>query len=386
MKEMKIPFGPQHPALPEPVHLTIKLEGEIVKGVDLYLGYNHRGIEKGFEQRDFLKNIFLAERVCGLCGHSHSSCFVKGMEEIMNIEVPERANYIRTLVFELSRIHSHYLYLALCAYEMGYDTLFHLLFRDRENVMEVLEEITGNRVHYVINTFGGVRRDFKMNSGIRERLDKLKARTKENMKYFKEKLVVKRTRGVGVISHRDAVELGIVGPNARASGIKFDVRKEDPYFSYADVKFKVITGEEGDVFTRIQMRFYEIFESLKIVDQLIEKMPQGEIRIPVNFSNIPDKEIFTRVEAPRGELVYYIRTSKGKYSPDRVKIRTPTYATLNAIEALLSGLNLADVPVAIASIDPCISCTDRVTLLDLNTGKSKIVTGDELRCMKQFSC
>ena len=381
MKEMKIPFGPQHPALPEPVHFTIKLEGEMVKDVDLYLGYNHRGIEKGFEQRDFLKDIYLAERVCGLCGHSHSSCFVKGMEEIVGTKVPERANYIRTLVFELSRIHSHYLYLAMCAYEMGFDTVFHILFRDRENVMEILEEVTGNRVHYVINTFGGVRRDFKMNSGIRERLEKLKERTKENMKYFRERSIVKRTRGVARISHRDAVELGIVGPNARASGVSMDIRKIDPYFSYEDVKFRVVTDTGGDILTRIRMRFYEILESLKIVDQLVEKMPQGPLKVPVSFSNMSSKEIITRVEAPRGELAYYIRTSAGKFSPDRVKIRTPTYATLNAIPTLLRGLRLADVSIAVMSIDPCMSCTDRVTLLDLDTGKSKTITGEELRCM-----
>lgn len=380
MKEMKVPFGPQHPALPEPVHFTISLEGETVKGVDLSLGYNHRGIEKGFEQRDFLKDIYLAERVCGLCGHSHSSCFVNAMEEIIGAKVPERANYIRTLVFELSRIHSHYLYAAMCAYELGYDTLFHLMFRDRENVMEILEEITGNRVHYVINSFGGVRRDFRMNAGIRERLERLKDRTAENIRYFNgESSIVKRTRGRGRISYKDAVDLGIVGPNTRASGVSADTRKDDPYFSYDDVKFKVIIGNGGDILTRINMRLYETLESLKIIDQLVEKMPKGKIKVPVSFAKIKKAEIATRVEAPRGELLYYIRTSSGKNSPDRVKIRTPTYATLNAVPTLLTGLKLADVSIAIMSIDPCMSCTDRVTLLDMDTGKKKTITGEELR-------
>jgi len=377
MKEMKIPFGPQHPALPEPVHFTISLEGEIVKEVDLALGYNHRGIEKGFEQRDLLKNIYLAERVCGLCGHSHSSCFVKGIEEIIGAEVPPRAQYIRTLVFELSRIHSHYLYAAMCAYELGYDTLFHLLFRDRESVMEILEEITGNRVHYTINNFGGVRRDFKMNPGIRERLEKLKTRAKETIHYFNhESSILKRTKGRGVVSHKDATELGIVGPNARASGIPMDTRKDEPYFSYGDLKFKVVTGSSGDILTRINMRLYEILESLKMVDQLIEKMPKGEIKAPVALK-LSKAELVSRVEAPRGELVYYIRASAS--SLDRVKIRTPTYATMNAVPTLLTGLKLADVSIAVMSIDPCMSCTDRVTLLDSKTGKRKIITGEELR-------
>ncbi len=382
MKEMKIPFGPQHPALPEPVHFTIRLEGETVTGVDLFLGYNHRGIEKGFEQRDFLKNIYLAERVCGLCGHSHSSCFVNGMEQIMGTSVPERAQYIRTLVFELARVHSHYLYAAMCAYELGYDTLFHLLFRDREAVMEILEEITGNRVHYTINTFGGVRRDFRMNGGIRERLDLLEKRMHESVKYFnRESSIVKRTRGRGRLSHRDAVELGIVGPNARASGVSTDTRKDDPYFCYDDLKFRVVAGNGGDILTRINMRLNETLESLKMVDRIVEKMPKGPLKVPVNFSKISDAETLSRVEAPRGELVYYIKTLKGKMGPERVKIRTPTYATLNAVPALLKGLQLADVSIAIMSIDPCMSCTDRMTLVGPN-GKKRIVTGEELRHVK----
>lgn len=317
------------------------------------------------------------------CGHSHSSCFVNGMEKIIGVKVPERAQYIRTLVFELSRIHSHYLYAAMCAYELGYDTLFHLMFRDRESVMEILEEMTGNRVHYVINNFGGVRRDFKMNTGIRERLEILKKKTKHNIKYFnKESSILKRTRGRGRISHKDALDLGIVGPNARASGIPMDTREDDPYFSYDDVKFKIVTGNGGDILTRINMRLYETLESLKIIDQLVEKIPRGKIKVPVSFAKIKKAEIATRVEAPRGELLYYIRTSSGKNSPDRVKIRTPTYATMNAIPTLLTGLRLADVSIAIMSIDPCMSCTDRVTIVDTDTGKSKTITGEELRNVK----
>lgn len=380
MKEMKIPFGPQHPALPEPVHFTIRLEGETVKDVELFLGYNHRGIEKGFEQRDFLKNIYLAERVCGLCGHSHSSCFVNGIEQIMGTEVPERAQYIRALVFELARIHSHYLYAAMCAYELGYDTLFHLLFRDREAVMEILEEITGNRVHYAINTFGGVRRDFKMNSGIRERLDLLEKRMHESMRYFnRESSIVRRTRGLGKISHKEALDLGIVGPNARASGVTTDMRRDDPYFCYGDLRFRVVTGTSGDILTRINMRLRETLVSLRMIDGIVEKMPKGTVKTQVNFAKIPQAETFSRVEAPRGELAYYIKTGKGKLGPERVKIRTPTYATLNAVPALLKGLQLADVSIAIMSIDPCMSCTDRMTLVDEVTGKKNIVTGEDLR-------
>ena len=377
---MRVPFGPQHPALPEPVHFTLKVEGEEVKGIDMSLGYNHRGIEKGFQQRDVLKDIYLAERVCGLCGHSHSSCFVKGVEDVLGIKAPERANYIRTLIFELSRIHSHMLFLAMTAYELGYDTLFQIIFKDREYCMELLEEITGNRVHYVINTFGGVRRDFKVNPKMREKLEILKKRIKYHEKAFNsEKSIVKRTKGKAVLTHKDVIELGVVGPNARASGVSMDMRRDEPYFSYDDIKFKVITKNRGDILSRINIRLEEVYESLKMIDQLIEKMPSGKIRIPVNLGGIQDKEVVSRVEAPRGELVYYIRTSKGKTFPERVKIRTPTYATMTAMEKLLTGLQIADVPIAIMSIDPCLSCTDRMTILDLKTGNKKIVSGDDLR-------
>ncbi len=381
MHEYVLPFGPQHPALLEPLHIKLKVEGETIVGSDISLGYNHKGIEKSFENRWWAKGMYLSERVCGICGHFHTSTFAQGIENMLGLEVPERANYIRVLIGELERIHSHMLALGVVAYEMGLDTLFHYIFRDRELVMDLQELLTGNRVHFCMNVIGGVRKDINMENTrrVEENLEKIEERCHHYIKLFKNDATVKRrTQHVGFLSKQKAKELTPVGPNIRASGIDYDVR-ETGYFAYKYMNFKPITGEGGDVLERCVVRFKECIDSVRMVRKCLLEMPKGKVKV-----NVPPvvkiKEglaTVSRTEAPRGELINYLKSAGDK--PYRVKIRTPTYQTFHILGHILNGYEIPDVPVIIASIDPCISCADRMTVVDAGTNKERMVTMKEVR-------
>ena len=381
MHEYVLPFGPQHPALLEPLHIKLKVEGETIVGSDISLGYNHKGIEKSFENRWWAKGMYLSERVCGICGHFHTSTFAQGIENMLGLEVPERANYIRVLIGELERIHSHMLALGVVAYEMGLDTLFHYIFRDRELVMDLQELLTGNRVHFCMNVIGGVRKDINMENTrrVEENLEKIEERCHHYIKLFKNDATVKRrTQHVGFLSKQKAKELTPVGPNIRASGIDYDVR-ETGYFAYKYMNFKPITGEGGDVLERCVVRFKECIDSVRMVRKCLLEMPKGKVKV-----NVPPVvkikeglETVSRTEAPRGELIYYLKSAGDK--PYRVKIRTPTYQTFHILGHILNGYEIPDVPVIIASIDPCISCADRMTVVDAGTNNERIVTMKEAR-------
>jgi len=381
MHEYVLPFGPQHPALLEPLHIKLKVEGETIVGSDISLGYNHKGIEKSFENRWWAKGMYLSERVCGICGHFHTSTFAQGIENMLGLEVPERANYIRVLIGELERIHSHMLALGVVAYEMGLDTLFHYIFRDRELVMDLQELLTGNRVHFCMNVIGGVRKDINMENTrrVEENLEKIEERCHHYIKLFKNDATVKRrTQHVGFLSKQKAKELTPVGPNIRASGMDYDVR-ETGYFAYKYMNFKPITGEGGDVLERCVVRFKECIDSVRMVRKCLLEMPKGKVKV-----NVPPVvkikeglETVSRTEAPRGELIYYLKSAGDK--PYRVKIRTPTYQTFHILGHILNGYEIPDVPVIIASIDPCISCADRMTVVDAGTNKERMVTMKEVR-------
>jgi NADH-quinone oxidoreductase subunit D len=355
------------------------VDGETVVAVeDLSLGYNHKGIEKSLENRWWSKGVFLSERTCGICGNFHTSCFVQGVENLLGIEIPERAKYIRVVISELERIHSHLLALGLVAHEMGLDTLFHYIFRDREIAMDLLELLTGNRVHFSANVIGGVRKDIDLSQikKIESGLDKLEERMYHYIRVFEKDMSVKRRiRKVGFLSEKKAKELTPVGPNVRASGIRYDIR-ELGYFAYGDLKFKIITGERGDVLERVIVRFKECLESIKMIQEALLSIPKGKIaeRLPLVIKIPENKETFSRVEAPRGELAYYIKSAGDR--PYRVKIRTPTYSNFHILEEILKGYQIADVPVTLASIDPCMSCTDRVTLVDMK-GNEWLLKHDE---------
>ena len=368
--DVQVPFGPQHPALKEPESFLITLRGEKITAASVRIGYNHRGIEKACEERTYIQDLYLIERICGICSHSHSTAFVQAVEEIAGLAVPKRALYIRTLIGELERVHSHLLWLGVAGHEIGFDTLLMYTWRDREVVMDVLSLLTGNRVNYGINTIGGVRRDIT-----KEQIDEtLKAvdLLEERTKYYiqigtEETTIVKRLSGVGVLSAKDAVKLGAVGPTARASGIKRDVRKDDPYAAYAELDFEVITDDKCDVYGRTIVRLKELMQSYNLIRQILKQLPEGPITVRAP-RKIPAGEAISRYEAPRGEDLHYVRAN-GTDRPDRVKVRPPTLANVQAVSKMLEDRYLADLPIVVAAIDPCFSCTDR--LISIKDAKSK---------------
>jgi len=381
MDKVVIPIGPQHPALKEPESFRVILEGEKIVGVSLRLGYNHRGIEKACEERTYIQDLYLIERVCGICSHSHSTCFIQAVEQIAGVEVPERALYLRVLVGELERIHSHLLWLGVAGHEIGFDTLFMYSWRDREIVMDILADLTGNRVNYGINTYGGVKRDVpkEMLKKILDAMDVLEERTKYYIQVATEEVtLMKRLSGVGIIKKEDAQALDAVGPVARASGIDRDTRRDDPYAAYDKVSFKVISVDNEDVYGRTLVRVGELMESFSIIRQVIEKMPEGPIITKVP-RKIPEGEAFSRYEAPRGEDVHYVKAN-GTDKPERVKLRAPTLANIKPMMKMLENYNLADLPIIVAAIDPCFSCTDRaISIENREKGKKEIMDWKTLR-------
>ena len=367
MPEVVVPIGPHHPALKEPVNFRVIADGEKIVRLELDLSYNHRGIEKAAEQRNFIRVLPLLERVCGICSHSHATVFAKGIEEIMGLAIPPRAQYIRTIIAELERMHSHLLWLGVAAHEIGFNTLFMWTWRDREAVQDTLEEMSGNRVHYGMNEIGGVRVDLTP-ARIEAALARLPALEERIKKYVdmvnSEETMLIRFRGVGTMSKEEALKYGAVGPTARASGVDYDVRRDDPYLAYAEVPWNVITDNHGDVYGRTRVRVGELWESTQIVRYCLENIPAGPIRVDAP-RNAPKGEILSRYEAPRGELAHYIRTN-GTDKVERVDIRSPTLANWTSVAMCLVNQNLADIPVIVAAIDPCLSCTCRMVVVNQN--------------------
>jgi NADH-quinone oxidoreductase subunit D len=380
MGRVKLPIGPQHPALKEPENFTITLDGERVVDVDIRIGYTHRGIEKLMESRTYTQNLYLVERICGICSYAHVENFTQNVEEILGIQIPKRAEYIRTLFLELERLHSHFLWLGVAGHEIGFDTLFMYTWQDREVVQDLLEMISGNRVNYAMNAIGGVRRDVcvEHQKKVLQGMDYLEKRAG----YYKEvaineKTILARAENVGILKTKDALKYTAVGPTARASGITVDIRKDDPYASYLDTPFDVITTNTNDVLGRVVVRVLEIFESIKIIRYLMAHLPAGEI-VTKAPRKVPEGESISHTEAPRGEDFHYLR-SNGTEKPERYKVRTPTLANLPALAEMLKGTYLADVPIIVAAIDPCMGCMDRVLVLKGNEKPGELVDGERLR-------
>ncbi len=262
-----VPIGPQHPALKEPGHFEFTVDGETVTGASVRLGFVHRGIEKGTESRNYNQNLYLLERICGICSHVHAMAFALGVEKLANVAVPPRAQAIRVLVAEMERIHSHLLWLGVAAHEAGFDTLFMYSWRDREKVMDLLESLCGNRVNYSINVLGGVKEDVNdtIRDAILKSVDYLEERTHLYLNLVtNERTLIGRTRGIGFMTKEKATLLGTVGPTARASGLERDIRVEAPYSAYVDFPARAVVETAGDLEARFVVRVKELFESYRL--------------------------------------------------------------------------------------------------------------------------
>jgi NADH-quinone oxidoreductase subunit D len=376
---LKVPIGPSHPALEEPARFLFEVEGEKVVDVDYEIGFNHRSIERLCQERPFSKIVYLVERICGICSHAHPLNHVERVEDIANIEVPERAKYIRTIYAELERIHSHMLWAGIAGEEIGYHTLFMYTWREREKVLDLFEALSGNRVMHGCNRIGGV----KWNISEEQARSALGALTyldtaahKIAKAILKDGNIAERCKGVGSLSKEDAIRLGAVGPNARASGVPEDTRVMCKYAAYGDFDLEPQIAKDGDVVAQVLVRLAELKQSVWLTKELFANLPDGPIQAEYDGDVIPPGRSVGRVEAPRGELIHYVETNGTNFF-ERIKIRSPTLANIPSYVPKLIGCQVADIPIIAASIDPCFSCTDRMTVI--KDGKRKIVSGRDLK-------
>ncbi|OFX83199.1 MAG: NADH:ubiquinone oxidoreductase [Bacteroidetes bacterium GWF2_33_16] len=381
VKKTLIPIGPYHPLQEEPELFKLYCEGEIVKDIKWETGYNHRGIEQLSEKKTYDQSFFLVERICGICSTSHPFAFANAVEEICNIEITNRAKYIRTIIAELERVHSHLLWVGLAGHFLGYNTVFMWAWKYREPVLDLFEMISGNRNSYAMFKVGGVRRDIE-NNKIPQILDVLSlVKKKTDMlvgAVMDDPVIHARTKGVGILTKQDIIDFAAVGPTARASGVAIDVRKDDPYAAYPLVNWKVITAQAGDVFAKAEVRLLEMYESISIIEQCLEglkKEKEGEINVKVK--DIPEGWGTGHAEAPRGEVFHYV-LSDGSNSPARHKIRAPSYTNIATFKKSCIGQTISDATISLAAVDPCYCCTERMAVAyDSKTG-NKIMNGNEL--------
>ncbi|MBQ8383449.1 MAG: nickel-dependent hydrogenase large subunit [Clostridia bacterium] len=358
MKRTIVPFGPQHPVLPEPIHLDLVLEDEKVVEAIPSFGFIHRGMEDLASKRDFNDYLYVVERICGICSYMHGMSYCEGAERIFGVEIPDRAKYLRTIWCELSRLHSHLLWLGLLADAFGFEALFMQSWRIREKILDMVEDSTGGRLISSVNLIGGVARDMdrEMLAGFVAQFDKMESELRSLTKVFlKDSTVRARLFEVGALTKTDAILYGAVGPMMRASGIELDTRKLG-YAAYGDIDFDIITSSGCDSLARCEVRIGEIFQSFRIIRQAVDKIPDGEIYIPVKGN--PKGEATVRVEQPRGEALYYMKAN-GTRNLERFRVRTPTFSNIYSLLKILPGAQFADVPLLILTIDPCISCTER---------------------------
>ena len=367
-----INIGPFHPLQEEAEFFQLYVEGETVVDVDVRLSYNHRGIEKLDESKTFDQVPFVVERVCGICSASHPLAYVQAVEEIAQVDVPPRALYLRTIVNELERLHSHLLWVGLAGHFLGYNTVFMWAWKYREPVMDALEIATGSRVNYANCKIGGVRRDMtpEMLQHIAQAATELQGPCEMLTKAVLDDPVLHaRLKTIGVLTPEAAKTYGAVGPTARGSGLPIDVRRDDPYGAYDRVDWQVITAPGGDVFGKAVVRLLECFEAIKIIQQCVKDLPGGEIDAKVEA--IPPGEGVGHVEAPRGETFHYVRCD-GSNKPVRHKIRAPSFNNIPTFKASCIGQQIPDVAITLAAVDPCYSCTERMcTVLDADTKKPR---------------
>ena len=362
--------GPFHPLQEEMEYYQLTLDGEIVTDIDVRISYNHRGIEGISETLQFDQVPFLVSRICGICSASHPLAYVLAVEDIAGVTPPERALYVRTIINELERIHSHLLWVGLGGHFIGYDTVFMWSWKYREPVLQLLEEITGNRNNYGNVKVGGCREDIpnELIPKLLKEIDELEKKTEMLTKaVLDDPIIHARLKGVGVLTKEDALNYAVTGPTARGSGVAIDVRHDDPYAAYGDLDWNVIAEPEGDVFAKAVVRLLEVLESIKMIREALKKLPDGPVSVEVK--EIPPGEGFGRAEAPRGETFHYVRSDGGN-RPVRHKARAPSYVNVPSFKASCIGQHVADVTLTLAAVDPCYSCTERLAVVD---SQSKVI-------------
>ncbi|MDR7544133.1 MAG: NADH-quinone oxidoreductase subunit D [Armatimonadota bacterium] len=362
-EELMLNMGPQHPSTHGVLRLVVTLDGENIVDVQPDIGYLHSSVEKMMEHRTYLQNVALTDRGMDyLTALANEEAYLLAVEKIGGITPPPRARYLRTIMLEFQRLASHLVWLGTWGIDLGATTVFLYCFRERERILDLFEQVTGGRLHHVYFRPGGVYEDLP--GGWTDRALQFCEEFPEHLQEYHELLTgnpifLARVQGVGVLPRDAAVNMGACGPVARGSGIDFDVRKAIPYEAYGELAFDVPVFHEGDCFARYKVRMEEMRQSVRIIQQAIEKLPAGEIRakVPVNVK-LPRGEAYARTESPRGDLGVFL-VSEGEDTPYRVKIRAPSFSNLYALTEMMRGWKVADVVAILGSVDIVLSDVDR---------------------------
>jgi Ni,Fe-hydrogenase III large subunit/Ni,Fe-hydrogenase III component G len=378
--------GPFYPVLEEPAQLRLFVDGERVVGCDYRGFYNHRGIEKlGDNALTYNQIPFVAERICGICGFIHSSCYCEAAEQAAGIQAPPRARYIRSIMLEVERVHSHLLWLGIAGHILGFDTVLMQTWRIREPIMWLCEKITGNRKTYGMNLVGGVRWDIPADIHP-EILDVIGKIEKECLAVADaiqgDTTLLVRLKGVGILPEEDARSVCVVGPTARGSNVDIDARVDHPYAAYDELETKLIHHDGCDNWARVLVRVEETFESIRLIREGLKNMPDGPLMVEFADEIPTDRQGVCTVEAPRGEAIHYLITGENN-RPDRWRVRAPTYQNLQALPLMIKDETIADVPITLGSMDPCFSCTERVETVDVRTGRQAVLTKEDLIRLSQ---
>ncbi len=386
-RTMIVNMGPQHPSTHGVLRLVLELDGEVIVKCTPHIGYLHTGMEKLAESKRYQQVIPITDRMDYLAPMSNNLAYVLAVEKLLGIEVPDRAKYIRVLLAELTRIKSHLVWLGTHALDIGAMSVFLYCFREREKVLDIYEMVSGARMMSSYFRIGGLREDLPMGfeKKVWEFVEEFPSRVDEYEDMLtKNRLWTQRTKGIGVIKAEEAIDLGLSGPNLRACGVPWDVRKSTPYSAYEEFDFQIALGKNGDVYDRYLCRIFEMRQSNNIIRQALEGMPEGPVNVQdpklvpppkrlvrrdmealihhfllysQGFSP-PEGEVYHSIEAPKGELGFYI-VSDGTNRPYRVKVRPPSFVNLQALPKMVEGRLVADVVAVIGSIDIVLGEIDR---------------------------
>ncbi|MBT5775334.1 MAG: NADH-quinone oxidoreductase subunit D [Dehalococcoidia bacterium] len=364
-QDLLINVGPQHPSTHGVFRMVLEIDGEVVKDLVPHIGYLHRGAEKLCENNDFRQGVGYMDRTEYLAAHNAELSYVMAVEALAELEVPARAQWIRMILCELNRLSSHFMFFGAFGVDVGvFGTPFVYAWRERETLIDLFEEISGDRMMYAYFRAGGLA--WEVPANFKERVHEVLKSSRQGVKDFdglltENEIFIARTKNVGVISAEDAIEIGMSGSSLRASGVNLDIRKTEPYLFYDQVEFDVPLGENGDVFDRYYVRLQEMEQSMRIIEQCLERLEDGPImpeKMPRMLRLPENQEVYIRTEAPRGEYGVYL-VSKGGNRPWRLKVRSACLSNLQALKQMSVGQYVADAIIILGSIDIVLSEVDR---------------------------